>query len=126
MRGEERRGAGFAVALLLLLAAPAFAQSGDAARGRQVFEERCAMCHGEDGDGQAPNLHGVMGRKAGSAAAYPYTTALLSSGITWTQASLDKFLADPGADVPGTAMRAKVEDAAERRDLIAYLASLKP
>lgn len=112
--------------LALLFAAPAHAQSGDATKGKAVFEERCAMCHGEGGDGQAPNLLGVMGRRAGSTAGYPFSAALKASGITWTADSLDKFLADPGADVPGTAMRAKVEDPAARRDLIAYLASLKP
>jgi cytochrome c len=48
-----------------------------------------------------------------------------ASGLVWTPANLDRFVSGPTKLVPGTAMRAIVPDPVERRDLIAYLASLK-
>jgi len=115
------------VALLAAFTAPAAAQqTSDVAKGQAAFENRCTMCHGADSDGQGPKLAGVVGRKAGSAPGFPYSDALKASGLTWTAASLDTFLSGPGKLVPGTAMVVTVTDPAQRRDIIAYLASLKP
>lgn len=114
-------------AILALCAFEAVAQtaaSGDPAAGSEVFEDRCASCHGGSG-GQGPNLKGVVGRKAGAVPAYAYSAALKASGLTWTAATLDRFLTDPGMLVPGTAMAARIPDPRQRRDLIAYLASRK-
>jgi cytochrome c2 len=111
----------------LLIATAALAQpAGDAGRGKALFEDRCTLCHGEAAEGQGPNLKGVAGRKAGSLAGFPYSQALTASGLTWSAASLDRFLADPVTAVPGTAMPLSVPDAGERADLIAYLATLTP
>jgi cytochrome c len=115
------------LAMGLLLTA-ASAQAGDAAHGQALFREQCGVCHaGGPGDGeggQGPNLNGVVGRKAGSAAGFAYTPALKSSGLTWTAQNLDRFLTDPGKLVPGTAMPISIADPKERQDLISYLASL--
>ena len=45
------------------------------------------------------------------------------SGLTWTAANLDRFLTNPAALVPGTAMVVRINDAAQRSALIAYLAT---
>lgn len=50
---------------VLMLAAPAFAQSGDAEQGRALFEADCAMCHGDDAGGMRgmhPSLRGAVER----------------------------------------------------------------
>ncbi|MGH7023294.1 MAG: c-type cytochrome [Caulobacteraceae bacterium] len=112
-------------ALTCLLALPALAQTGDVAKGKAAFEDRCTMCHGPGRDGQGPKLAGVVGRRAGSAAGFPYSAALKASGLVWTPANLEKFLAGPSKLVPGTAMTVTVSDPAQRRDIVAYLASLK-
>jgi cytochrome c len=53
---------------------------------------------------------------------FEYSPAMRRSGIVWTAKTLERFIADPLKAVPGTAMGyAGVKDAAERRDLIAYL-----
>ncbi|MBI1736665.1 MAG: c-type cytochrome [Candidatus Rokubacteria bacterium] len=39
---------------LISTAAPAFAQKGDAAAGKAVYERKCLLCHGEKGDGKGP------------------------------------------------------------------------
>lgn len=53
---------------------------------------------------------------------FPYSEAMKRSGIVWSAATLDRFLAAPTQAVPGTSMGyAGIADAAERADLIAYL-----
>ncbi len=123
--------------LAALLAAPIQAAAeaphaqapGDPVHGRQVFAARCGLCHSAGPDegeaGQGPPLAGVVGRKAASAAGFGYTHALKGSGLTWTPANLDRFLAGPSKLVPGTAMPIAVSDARIRADLIAYLAGVK-
>ncbi|HSZ51226.1 MAG TPA: c-type cytochrome [Caulobacteraceae bacterium] len=119
---------GVYLAGLLALAGQAHAQgapAADTAAGQQVYETRCSFCHGEGGvGGQGPSLVGVAGRKAAIVPNFAYTAALKASGLTWTSADLDRFLTNPDALVPGTAMPMSVPDAKERADLIAYLASL--
>lgn len=91
--------------------------------GADTFEDRCAMCHLPAGGGQGPSLKGVVGRRAGSAPGFAYTPAVKASGLTWTAANLDRFLTNPGALIPGTAMVVRINDAAQRAALIDYLAT---
>ncbi len=93
---------------------------GDAARGKIVFESRCTGCHAVDTDREGPRLGGVFGRKAGSVAGFNYSAALKSSGLTWDDATLERWLSDPDMVVPGNNMDFHVPKAGERRDLIAY------
>lgn len=107
-------------------AAPA---AGDlVAAGKAAFAV-CAACHSVEPGGASgigPNLHGVVGRAAGTLAGFTYSKAMSGSGITWSEAELQAFLANPSAKVPGTAMAAgQVADAQRRAAIIAYLASLK-
>lgn len=94
----------------------------DPARGKQLFAERCAACHALDRNGVGPMLAGVMGRRAAAASGYAYSSALRGSGITWSAATLDHWLAGPRRFVPGAKMPVRVLDANARRDIIAYLA----
>ena len=113
----------FLTAALLLAASASHAQTaGDPAKGKAFFEATCSGCHELSGPAYtAPTLGGVVGRKAGTGAGYTYTKALAASGIVWSEANLDRFLADPNGVVPGTAMPINVPDAQDRADVIAYL-----
>ena len=96
---------------------------GDAERGAKRFED-CAACHAlETGqESVGPTLYGVFGRKAGEGGDFRYSPALKRSGIVWNEQTVDTFIADPQAVVPGNRMPfAGVTDAAARADLIAYL-----
>ncbi|MGD0444793.1 MAG: heme-binding domain-containing protein [Edaphobacter sp.] len=97
------------------------AGDGDAARGKAVFEKRCTGCHAMEADREGPRLAGVFGRKAGGVAGFNYSTGLKNSGITWTEATLEKWLSDPDLVVKDNNMSFSVPKAEERRDLIAYL-----
>ena len=114
------------LALLLFAAPPARAQ-GDPARGREVFKN-CYACHtataAEARGGHGLSLFGVVGRKAAAVRGYDYSPALRArTGLVWDEAAIDRFIADPGKAVPGTAMTFKLDGAAERADVIAYLKS---
>ncbi|HEY1447006.1 MAG TPA: c-type cytochrome [Caulobacteraceae bacterium] len=114
----------FAVALAAVTAgSPALA--ADATKGAALVQARCNTCHSPEA-GQGPDLTGVVGRKAGTAQGFPVSAALKGSGIVWTPADLDAFLADPGKRVPGTSMPNPYVNAADRADIVAYLATLKP
>lgn len=114
-----------AAAAALLAAGSASAQ--DAAAGEKVFV-KCKACHqvvaGKNGVG--PSLFGVYGRKAGEAPDYKYSDVHKASGLTWDEANLDKYLTNPKATIPGNKMVfAGLPDANDRKNLIAYLATLK-
>jgi cytochrome c2 len=118
-------GVSLAATFTLGLAGLAIAQpAGDVAKGAATFNDQCSACHEAKEDLQGPHLGGVVGRKAAAVADFGYTDALKHSGLTWTPDKLDQFLADPGKMVPGTAMPAAISDPIERRDVIAYLATL--
>ena len=100
----------------------------EAVAGKQIFRERCVLCHSaetdDNGGAQGPSLAGVMGRSAGSAPNFGYSAALRNSKLTWDPPTLKRFLAAPGTAVPGTTMAVAVPSEAERDSLIAYFQSL--
>ena len=119
-----------ALAAGLALSAGALAQTpgaGDAVRGAAVFKAQCAACHLEKATDTSPpigpQLHGVVGRKAGSWDHFKYTDAMRKSGITWSAKLLDEYLENPYAVVPGAAMGLLVPVEKNRADVIAYLTS---
>jgi cytochrome c oxidase assembly protein Cox11/cytochrome c2 len=93
-------------------------------RGHQLFAERCAGCHTAGGNGAGPMLAGVVGRRAGSVPGYDYSPALRAAGLAWSEDNLERWLAGPKVFVPGARMPIHVSEAADRRDLVAYLATL--
>ena len=87
----------------------------------------CKACHSvEPGkNGIGPSLAGIWGEKAGAVPGFDFSDAMTASNLTWNQASLDKYLADPKGVVPGTKMSfAGVKDAAKRQAIIDYIKGL--
>jgi cytochrome c len=99
-------------------------EKGDAKRGQEVFEKRCAGCHSLDEDKEGPRLRGVYGQKAGRIPTFKYSDALKASNVTWDAPSLDQWMADPEKIVPNSDMFFRVPKARERTDVIAYLQTL--
>jgi cytochrome c len=100
------------------------AANTDSGAGKDLFARMCSGCHAVDTNKGGPRLRGVLGRKAGTAAAYPYSDALRKSGIIWTEPLLLKWLEDPDALVKDADMEFSVPKASEREALVAYLKSL--
>jgi cytochrome c len=97
------------------------AGDGDAVRGKAVFEKRCTGCHALEVDREGPRLAGAYGRKAGSVPGFTYSAGLKNLGLTWNDATLERWLSDPDMVVPDNNMSFSVPKAEERRDVIAYL-----
>ena len=101
-------------------------QSGDAVKGKELFQRRCGGCHSLDRSMEGPRLRGVYKRRSGSAPGFQYSAALKNAKITWSDDSLDKWLTDTEALVPDNDMAFRVQSPDERRDIIAYLKTLTP
>lgn len=97
--------------------------AGDAETGARAFRA-CAACHSLQAGRHmtGPSLAGMWGRRAAASDFTRYSPALRSSAITWNERTLDAWLADPKALVPGNTMVFPgIENAKTRADLIAFL-----
>jgi cytochrome c len=108
------------LALAVAGTAASGAPVGDPVRGEQVYEA-CMDCHSLDQNDVGPRHRGVYGRKAGSLPDYDYSDALKGATIVWNEETLDRWLANPQAFVPGVKMVFHLEKAQDRADVIAYL-----
>lgn len=100
------------------------AAAGDPVQGARAFRN-CVACHSID-SGQnmtGPSLADVLGRKAGGLESFHrYSDALKHSGLVWNEQTLDAWIANPAALVPGNDMKFQgIPDAPTRSNLVAYL-----
>jgi cytochrome c len=105
-------------------AAAEAALNGDSVHGKTLYQG-CQACHAVEDNDLGPRHRGVVGRRAGSVEDYSYSVALKNSGLTWDEATLDRWLTNPSALVPGTKMFFKLDNPQDRADVIAYLKELK-
>jgi cytochrome c len=110
---------------VLLSAQASFSFGADAARGKQLYESRCIGCHSIEENRAGPAHKGVYGRKAGLAKGFDYSPAVKSSRIIWNERTLDRWLTNPEATIPGNKMGFAVPDPVDRADLIEYLRTAK-
>lgn len=98
--------------------------AADLKRGQLLYMV-CKACHDVEAGvphKAGPNLHGVFGRTAGVSDGFKFTDALVKSGIVWTPETMDAWIAQPGALVPGNGMAfAGIANPADRASLIAWL-----
>jgi cytochrome c len=99
------------------------AASGE--RGAVVFRA-CQACHTlspDDGNRAGPTLHGVFGRRIGTAPGYVYSEALPRMSIVWSRETIARlFEIGPNAYTPGTKMPEQtITDPADREALVEWL-----
>lgn len=116
--------------LLLMTVSFAMAQSsattaGSALKGKEIYDARCSACHSVDDNRAGPMHSGVFGRKAGGVKSYQYSGALNKSKVVWSHATLTAWLSNPEALIPGQRMGYAMDNAQDREDVVAYLATLK-
>jgi cytochrome c len=108
----------------LLAELPVAYQSADLDNGQAKFA-LCKTCHNvTQGSGSmtGPDLYAVFGRKSGTSPGFAYSDGLKALGITWDATTIDKWIANPHAMVPGTKMTyVGMSDTKDRTDLVAYL-----
>ena len=101
--------------------------SADVKKG-EVAAKKCLACHSFEKGGAnkvGPNLYSVVGGPRAHAQGFSYSAGMKSSGGSWDVDSLDKFLANPKAEVKNTSMTfVGIKKPDERADVIAYLNSL--
>ena len=107
-------------------ALPQVSQSTEDVSGQQAFNNACRTCHMvKEGDNRlGPNLHNVVGRKAGSLPDYGYSSAMKEAGFTWDRETLERFIANPDEVVPGNRMKpyTGVGSSDDRAKIVAFLA----
>lgn len=86
---------------------------------------RCQACHTLNEGGRhtvGPNLHGIFNSEAAQKEGFGYSSQLASSGLVWDIETLDAWIENPRAMVPGNRMSfVGLRDAEVRRDVIAYM-----
>ena len=118
-----------AAAMVTMVAAaprPAFA---DSAAGQKVFKSRCANCHSLTPglSTVAPDLTGVVGRKAGSLKDYQYSPALRNADFVFTREKMEQWLRTPHNVVPETEMTfSGLKSETERADVVEFLMQRTP
>ena len=117
-------GTALALAALAAVYVPA-ASEAEEIDGEAAFNNACRTCHSTKPDDNrlGPHLNGIIGRKAGAAEGYAYSAAMKGAGLTWDEATLDKFMANPDAVVQGNNMKpyTGIQDAAQRKAIVEFL-----
>lgn len=94
-------------------------------RGQAVYQTQCADCHNPIDHRIGPRHWGVLGRKAGSEPGYVYSNVLKRSTVIWSRETLLLWLTNPEKLIPGQVMDFSLNDAGQRADMVAYLATLR-
>lgn len=115
-----------ALAAFILFAGAANAdETAEAVKKGAAAYRVCAACHSlQPGVNlSGPSLAGVWGRRVATGADYGrYTKALKAMDFNWDEITLNAWIADPQAMVPGTTMTFRgIKRDALRADLIAFL-----
>jgi cytochrome c len=117
---------GMAYVLSSPSALPQASQGTEGVSGQQAFNNACRTCHMvREGDNRlGPNLHKVVGRKAGSLPDYAFSSAMKDPGFVWDEEKLDRFIANPDEVVPGNSMKpyGGLTSGDDRKKIIAFLA----
>lgn len=129
MNQPELRATAFSVLSLLASLAPVSAAQEESEEGKVAYNNACRTCHSfkPDDNRLGPTLHGIVGRKAGSIEGFAFSPSMKGSGVTWDEATLDKFISDPNQVVSGNKMQpfGGIADAGERKKIVDYLKTLK-
>ena len=95
--------------------------------GPTLFRQQCATCHTtnlSDPLRQGPTLFKIVGRPAGKAEGFHYSSGFAKADFVWDETRLDNWLANPQAMIPGTVMAYRQAKAETRAAIIAYLKEL--
>jgi len=100
------------------------AAAQDVEKGQRSFN-KCLPCHAIGPGAETkvgPELIGLDGRHAGTAANFNYSNANKNSGLVWDEATFKDYIRSPQAKIPGTKMTfAGISNPQEIDDLWAYL-----
>ena len=114
------------VMAFVLSSPPTSSHAVEDASGELAFNNACRTCHVvREGDNRlGPNLHKIIGRKAGSLPNYAFSSAMKEADFVWDEEKLDRFMANPDEVVPGNNMKpyGGLSSSEDRKKIIAFLA----
>jgi len=117
---------GMACMLASPSALPQASQGMGGVSGEQAFNNACRTCHTvKQGDNRlGPNLHKIVGRKAGSLPDYAFSSAMREADFAWDEEKLDRFIAKPDEVVAGNNMKpyGGLSSSDDRKKIITFLA----
>ena len=102
------------------------ARAGEVGPGELQFRRKCSVCHTltpDDANRAGPTLHGIFGRPVASLPGYPYSDAMRSLDIVWSEETVaELFEHGPDTYTPGSKMpMQRIVDPADRRALVEFL-----
>jgi cytochrome c len=107
----------------VLMGMPAIA--ADANHGKVLYQA-CMACHSEKPDAIGPSLKGVVGRKAAALEDFRYSAPMRRANLTWDDANLRAYIADPQGTVKGNRMPfGGLREPGDVDDVVAYLKTLQ-
>ncbi|WJR79577.1 c-type cytochrome [Bradyrhizobium sp. NP1] len=95
--------------------------------GATLFKQQCATCHTtntSDAARQGPSLFRIVGRPAGKAEGFHYSSGFATADFAWDESRLDAWLANPQDVIPGAVMAYRQAKPEIRTAIIAYLKEL--
>ena len=115
------------VLMAVLASSSAALAAGNPSAGQTVFASHCAVCHSTQAGVNkiAPSLAGIVGSKSGTIPGFNFSSGMKNADVTWDDADLDKFLANPVGFIHGTKMFVNLPSEIDRQNVIAYLNTLK-
>ena len=100
------------------------ADDQDVTAGKTLYQNTCGGCHSVDEDRIGPRHRNVVGRPVASIVGFEYSDALKMLGGVWTPDRLDQWLSGTQKMAPGSKMYLELDDASQRKLIIAYLESV--
>jgi cytochrome c len=95
--------------------------------GPTLFKQQCATCHTtnlSDPVRQGPPLFKIVGRQAGKANGFHYSSGFAKADFVWDDARLDAWLTNPQEMIPGAVMAYRQAKPETRAAIIGYLKEL--
>jgi len=111
---------------VLAVSSIGYANAGDAAKGKKVFN-KCKACHtlAEGKHRIGPSLAGIFGRTAGTTPKYKFSKAMKKAGaggLVWTPETMSEYLKKPRTYIKGTKMTfAGLKKQSDKDNLMAFL-----
>jgi cytochrome c len=96
--------------------------------GATLFKQQCGTCHTSnetDPVRQGPSLFNIVGRRAGTADGFKYSSGFAKADFVWDEARIDAWITNPQEMIPGAVMAYRQVRPEVRAAIIAYLKELQ-
>lgn len=129
LRATRAIGLGFCGVLLVarMAGAQMLLPAAKPPDGPTLFKQQCATCHTtnlSDPVRQGPPLFKIVGRQAGKANGFHYSSGFAKADFVWDDARLDAWLTNPQEMIPGAVMAYRQAKPETRAAIIGYLKEL--